>query len=183
MAVHISQWGIVDNQEGSLEYLRAQEPIGARDTMTLQKLLERNVSSYFSACLTLTWDPNIRLQSPQPRTQVLVIDTVAYSRKSLANLVPEKIMQSYIKYSVNLGYVDDQGIHSRPTFHHPFQFAYGNLLQIAAARLIITSRIHVALPCAALGDPVIFTLIDEATDSGLRGGGGKRVDGLNQLEI
>ena len=181
VAVHINQWGIVDNKEGSLEYLRAQEPVGARDTMTLQKLLERNVSSYFSACLTLTWDPNIRLLSPQPRSQVVVIDTVSYSRKTLANLVPAEIMKSYISYSVNLGFVDNQGIHSRPTFHHPFQFAYGNLLQIAAAKLVITSRIHVALPCVALGTPVIFTLIDGATDSGLPGGGGGRVDGLSQL--
>ena len=181
MAVHINQWGIVDNKEGSLEYLRAQEPVGARDTMTLEKLLERNVSTYFSACLTLTWDPNIRLLSPQPRSQVVVIDTVSYSRKTLANLVPAEIMESYISYSVNLGFVDNQGIHSRPTFHHPFQFAYGNLLQIAAAKLVITSRIHVALPCVALGTPVIFTLIDGATDSGLPGGGGGRVDGLSQL--
>ena len=179
--MHINQWGIVDKKEGSLEYLRAQEPVGARDTMTLDKLLERNVSTYFSACLTLTWDPNIRLQSPQPRSQVLVIDTVAHSQTTLANLVPEKIMQSYISYSVNPGYVDNQGIHSRPTFHHPFQFAYGNLIQIAQAKLVITSRIHVALPCVALGTPVIFTLVDGAPDSGLPGGGGGRVEGLTPL--
>ena len=181
MSVNLIRWGIFANKKGSLEYLKAQEPVGARDTMTLQRLLERNVASYFSACLTLTWDPNIRLLSPQPRSQVVVIDTVSYSRKTLANLVPAEIMKSYISYSVNLGFVDNQGIHSRPTFHHPFQFAYGNLLQIAAAKLVITSRIHVALPCVALGTPVIFTLIDGATDSGLPGGGGGRVDGLSQL--
>ena len=182
MSVHINQWGIVDDREGSLEYLRAQEPIGARDTMTLEKLLERNISAYFSACLTLTWDPNIRLRSPQPRSQVLVIDSVGYTLATLVNLVPEEILKSCKAYSVNLAYVDNQGVHSRPTFHQPFQFAYGNLLQIARAKLVITSRIHVALPCVALGTPVIFTLIDGAhPDSGLPGGGGGRVDGLREL--
>ena len=87
MAVHINQWEIVDNHVGALDYMRAHAPVGARDLKTLEKLLERNVPTYFAACLTLTWDPNIRLMSPGPKTDVLVIDTVAHSRASLANLV------------------------------------------------------------------------------------------------
>ena len=181
VAVHINQWGVVDNHEGALDYMRAQAPVGARDLKTLEKLLERNVPTYFSACLTLTWDPNIRLMAPGPKTDVLVIDTVAYSRATLANLVPKEIMDSYKSYSVNLGYVNNKGVHTRPSFHHPLQFAYGNLLQLAKAKLVITARIHIALPCVALGTPVIFTLIDGNTDSALPGGGGGRVDGLSEL--
>ena len=146
VAVHINQWGVVDNHEGALDYMRAQAPVGARDLKTLEKLLERKVPTYFSACLTLTWDPNIRLMAPGPKTDVLVIDTVAYSRATLANLVPKEIIGSYKSYSVNLGYVNNQGVHTRPSFHHPLQFAYGNLLQLAKAKLVITARIHIALP-------------------------------------
>ena len=179
VSVHIHRWSLVDDREGALEYLKAQQPIGARDTQTLGNLRQREVSSFFSACLTLTWDPNIRLLSPQPRSQVLEIDAVGSS--SLVSLVPPEILQSYTSYSVDIGYVDSQGIHTRPPFHHPFQYAYANLLQIAGAKLVITSRIHVALPCVALGTPVIFTLVDGAIESDLPGGGGGRVDGLTQL--
>ena len=153
--------------------MRAQAPVGARDLKTLEKLFERKVPTNFSACLTLTWDPNIRLMAPGPKADVLVIDTVAYSRATLANLVPKEIIGSYKSYSVNLGYVNNQGVHTRPSFHHPLQFAYGNLLQLAKAKLVITARIHIP--------PVIFTLIDGNTDSAPPGGGGGRVDGLSEL--
>ena len=45
-----------------------------------------------------------------------------------------------------------------PNFHHSFQYAYGTILQIPAARLVVTLRIHIALPAVALGTPVIFVV-------------------------
>lgn len=45
-----------------------------------------------------------------------------------------------------------------------------------SAQIVITSRIHAALPCVALGVPVIFILLDH-----LPGGGGKRTWGLTDL--
>ena len=120
--------------KAALDFLKNAGPVGARDTRTLTKLKEKGVPTYFSGCLTLTWNPNIRRLSPKPRKQVVVVDTSS-GKQGVTTLVPEALLEDSLEYSNHLGSV------SRPSFHWPFQFAYGSLLAIAQARLVITSRI------------------------------------------
>ena len=165
VAVHINQWNLVKPKAAS-DFLKKAAPIGARDTRTLSKLKDMGVSTYFSGCLTLTWNPNIRNQSPTPRTQVVVVDTSS-GKQGVSTLVPEAYLNNSLEYSNHLGSV------TRPFFHWPFQFAYGSLLTIAQARVVVTSRIHVALPAVGLGTPVIFAEEEGNSESGLPGGSGK----------
>lgn len=44
----------------SLEYLKQHEPIGCRDTFTLELLRERGIDAYFSGCMTLTLGKNYK---------------------------------------------------------------------------------------------------------------------------
>ena len=165
VAVHINQWNLVKPKAAS-DFLKKAAPIGARDTRTLSKLKDMGVSTYFSGCLTLTWNPNIRNQSPTPRTQVVVVDTSS-GKQGVSTLVPEAYLNNSLEYSNHLGSV------TRPSFHWPFQFAYGSLLTIAQARVVVTSRIHVALPAVGLGTPVIFAEEEGNSESGLPGGSGR----------
>ena len=162
VAVHINQWNLVKPKAAS-DFLKKAAPIGARDTRTLSKLKDMGVSTYFSGCLTLTWNPNIRNQSPTPRTQVVVVDTSS-GKQGVSTLVPEAYLNNSLEYSNHLGSV------TRPSFHWPFQFAYGSLLAIAQARVVVTSRIHVALPAVGLGTPVIFAEEEGNSETGLPGG-------------
>ena len=156
VSLHLHDWAEVETTE-TAAWLRRQGPVGARDHTTLLQLQEMGVPSYFSACLTLTLDPALRLESPRPYSKVLVIDTVAFDRSVMANLIPPGIMKAVESYTVNLGVSElVSGRPPRPTFHQPFQFAYGNLLEIARAKLVITARIHVALPAVALGTPALW---------------------------
>ena len=171
--MHINQWNLVKPKAAS-DFLKTGGPVGARDTRTLTKLNEMGVPTYFSGCLTLTWNPDIRRLSPKPRKEVVVVDTSS-GRLRVNTLVPEAVLADSLEYSNHLGSV------IRPSFHWPFQFAYGSLLAIAQARLVITSRIHVALPAVGLGTPVIFTLEEGKSESGLPGGSGGRTEGLTEL--
>ena len=165
VAVHINQWNLVKPKAAS-DFLKESAPIGARDTRTLSKLKDMGVSTYFSGCLTLTWNPNIRNQSPTPRTQVVVVDTSS-GKQGVSTLVPEAYLNNSLEYSNHLGSA------TRPSFHWPFQFAYGSLLAIAQARVVVTSRIHVALPAVGLGTPVIFAEEEGNSETGLPGGSGR----------
>ena len=173
VAVHINDWSVL-NKPGALEYLKKKGPVGARDTRTLRKLQEKGVSTYFSGCLTLTWNPLLRLGSPEPRQHVVVVDSAAH-KDNLNSLIPEDLLPYTVQYS------NHQASTKRPPFHQPLQFAYGSMLQIAAARVVITSRIHVALPAVGVGTPVIFTLVEGAGEGALPGGSGGRTEGLTEL--
>lgn len=57
---------------------------------------------------------------------------------------------------------------SRVTFQERFRRANELLTQYATARLVITSRIHAALPCLAFGTPVL-PVVTDPTDPRLSG--------------
>lgn len=50
-----------------------------------------------------------------------------------------------------------------------------------SAKLVITSRIHAALPCLALGTPVVFCTTENLANNGIEGSAGGRFGGLIDL--
>ena len=182
-SVNINDWRLVGSP-ASLGYLRREGPVGARDTKTLAQLLAHGVPARFSGCLTLTLSPHLRSGGGG----VVVVDTAVGGggwqgevwvggEKQLAAvsaLVPNLTREEVVTYSHNVGSFSDV------SFHHHFQHAYHSLLQVGRARLVVTSRIHVALPAVALGTPVIFVFLEGAEDA-LPGGGGRRTAGLRDL--
>jgi hypothetical protein len=141
----------------SLEYLKGSGPIGARDISTLQALQAAGVPSYFSGCMTLT------LQRPDvPRDENLVV----------VNELQPKILEAVTQSTAKK---------IEPSYHVPapedsqeVRFAKAaKLLELyARASCVITHRLHCALPCLAMGTPVL--LIDAAEDQW-------RFDGLNNF--
>ena len=174
VSIHVNNWQNVMVPPGPATLVKLQQygTVGARDTRTFHSLERKNVSSFFSGCLTLTLNPKLREAQP---SQVLLVDTLN-NEAVKTNLLPNSSKAFVVSYSHNL----EAPFPLR--FHHSFQYAYGSLLQIAAAKLVITSRIHVALPAVALGTPVIFVVsTKDPHNSGLPGGGGGRTEGLTDL--
>jgi hypothetical protein len=139
-----------------LEYLKGYEPIGARDLDTLCQLREAGVRAYFSGCLTLT------LRRPPVESE---------PDKVYAVSVSDEVFDHFSKHCdvpiIRMTHYDGESVGNER-----FDRASALLRKYAAARAVITGRLHCALPCLAMGTPVLF--VETAKDS-------YRFDGLRDL--
>ena len=120
----------------NLRYLIDHSPVGTRDLGTLELLRRHGVPSYFSACLTLT------LERPQ--------DAVHGDYVCANDVDPEilRAIRSRTRRPVR-----------RATNIDRLTFGFGRrmrkaekLLRLyAGAACVVTSRLHCALPCIAMG--------------------------------
>ncbi len=139
-----------------LEFLRRHEPIGARDLDTLAQLQAAGVAAYLSGCLTLTLRP---IGPVLTRASVYAVDVPDDVLAHLARGCHEPV--------VRLSHGD-----SELTGAARFVRAADLLRCYANAKAVVTTRLHCALPCLALGTPVLF--IETAGDR-------YRFDGLRDL--
>ncbi len=163
------------NSKG-VSYLKKHEPIGCRDQFTEKILLEKGIEGYFTGCLTLTLD-NYKVDNKERGDKVYIVDPlynypswskITYDYKSfLRSFQNRKIFNIRKKQKHLLKVIDrkffDEAIcinqelpSNTYTDEQKFTIAKNLLHRYAKAKLIITSRIHCALPCLALGTPVIF---------------------------
>lgn len=182
-------------------YLKAHEPIGCRDQFTVETLRSKGIDAYFSGCLTLTLD-SYKVDDSERGDDVYIVDplygyptwgkvTYDYRRflrslqsgdlfklgrrsRHLGNLIDKDLLENavYIRQELPAG-----------TYSEAQKFALAEelLQKYARARLVITSRIHCALPCLALGTPVIFvngftTFVDACRFDGI-------LDLFNRVDI
>lgn len=137
-------------KRGILKLMKPFEPIGCRDRNTRNFLKSHGINAYFSGCMSLTLDK--RPTTPQ-NGKVFIVDL--YS-KALQDL--PKHIKDIADYSITHIYQwkKDQKI----DFESAMQFEQKarEILNTykEQASLVITSRIHVAMPCIAMGIPVIF---------------------------
>ncbi|GBG31307.1 Hypothetical Protein FCC1311_075302 [Hondaea fermentalgiana] len=143
--------------------------IGARDTATHAFFQRIGIRSYFSACMTLTIDVGSR-HNP---SRFGVVRSTIYNIDARGGPYPPGAKDPIKRLP--------QGIQPLKTIW-PFrvkryEYAYGLATQYAEnAKVVITSRIHSALPANAQGASVIF--VDTPK---LPGGGGNRTAGLLEL--
>ncbi|WP_417557241.1 polysaccharide pyruvyl transferase family protein [Mesoflavibacter zeaxanthinifaciens] len=177
----------------AIAYYKKHQPIGCRDKFTLQKLKENGVEAYFSGCLTLTLEKEKYQNTTTPNAIVLcdilshkndVSDTnkkslwktirnphkpiinatksflKEYKEKKEAKKIIEKLIpKSILEQSITVSNQD----FNATTHEEKFKKAEQLLSLYASAKLVVTSRIHVALPCLAFGTPVIFVRPDRDT--------------------
>ncbi|MDG1572737.1 polysaccharide pyruvyl transferase family protein [Robiginitalea sp. M366] len=162
--------------EKGIAYLKAHEPIGCRDEFTAETLRGKGIDAYFTGCLTLTLD-SYKVDDSDRGDDIYIVDPLySYPRKekvfynlklTIKNILngqafqlgkknrhlrkfiaPELFEKAHI--------VNQEPPSNTYTDEEKFQMAEDLLHKYARARLVITSRIHCALPCLALGTPVIF---------------------------
>lgn len=128
--------------EVGLRYFRDHQPIGCRDDRTRDVLRAKGIEAYTSGCLTSTFPIRPRKIEDGP---VFFVDTP----QSLWKWVPTHIRERAVKHSHMY-----PGIMTDETKYHVAEELL-NLYRDSAS-LIVTSRLHCALPCLAMGIPVIF---------------------------
>lgn len=167
--------------EKSIAYYKKHEPIGCRDKFTEKLLKDKGVDAYFSGCLTLTLEKEKYLKDE--KAEVIFCDILSHkndvidetqkipwkkirnphkvfikkakkklfkkkTRKLIKKLVPSNLRDEAI-------YISNQNFVAS-THEDKFEIAKELLAKYAVAKLVVTSRIHVALPCLAFGTPVVF---------------------------
>jgi hypothetical protein len=184
-----------------IAYLKKHAPIGCRDKFTVQILKEKGIDAYFTGCLTLTLD-NYKVDDSERNDDIYIVDPfynfpttekvfLTYKhfirsvlngkifqlgkiKKQLKKVVDEDLLNSakYVTQILPIG---------KQTDEEKFAYAEECLKKYAKAKLVITSRIHCALPCLAMGTPVIFlnsfnTFVDTCRFDGI-------IDLFNRIDV
>lgn len=145
-AFHIApNWEKVICSSDGIRYLKEHQPIGCRDRGTVDILKKYGVDAYYSGCVTLTFDR--RDESPK-NGHVFIVGGAS---KGFLQVVPKAIR--------NDAFLVNQSKIELPYFPHSTKQEMARQLLNTyreKAKLVITSKIHCAMPCLAMGIPVIF---------------------------
>lgn len=153
--------------EDTINYLKKHQPIGCRDFYTQNVLRKRGVNSYFSGCLTTTLDETYKVDDSQRTNDIIFCDYKLGRYKEADNY-----LKKLKNYNFNNVVYTTHSFSKNSTHEERFKATDNLLKKYAKAKLVVTTRIHCALPCLALGTPVI--LVNPYYD-------GKRFDGLYNL--
>lgn len=126
------------------DYLKKYQPVGARDMETLKRLRNNNIEAYFSGCMTLTLR---KFHGIRKIDKICLVD--------LEEKIIEKIKLNTDSNIEILTHNLDQEQTAKRTIQDRMNDVESLLKKYQESKLVITTRLHVALPCLALGTPVI----------------------------
>ncbi len=164
-----------------VEYLKRYE-VGCRDLWTCKILQKYGIRTYFSGCLTLTLDYRYSFSGSRKNVLIVDLDEEAYKVLPHSLIRRAEILTHHISRSITDSIVMTPIIEiMRNLFpkeirselfgviyklEHPkfrrvsvmkrFAKSLAHLRKFARAKVLITSRLHAALPAAAFGTPVVF---------------------------
>ena len=137
--------------EKNITYFKKYEPIGCRDKQTKELLESHGVKAYFSGCATLTYKNKFK----ERNNKILCVDPLfnifpySYGKNIYKNLIPSSLHK-------DVEYIEHKRYDLNKSNAQRFHDAEELIAKFSQAKVVITSRIHAALPCLALGTPVIF---------------------------
>lgn len=163
-SIHVNNVDDVSSSGGMIEYFKRyskRHSIGCRDMGTMKFFQSHGVDAYFSSCLTTTLRrenfthsstrQGVVLSDVSERWKLFPLSGASYSYSASRNV--RKILEMYGEESVT-------SVTHHCSLESPhqerFRLAKDLLKKYADAKLVITSRIHAALPCLGLGTPVIY---------------------------
>lgn len=136
---------IPPTSQKAIEYLKKFEPIGCRDNETFRMMQELGIKSYINGCVSLTLEKRERI--PQ-NGKVFLVDVPEKVYKELPPRIADRAeVITQIEYFDN----DEDG-ECEKTDKNTLNL-YRRYKEEAA--LVITSKLHCASPCIAMGIPVI----------------------------
>ena len=135
-----------------LDYLKSIEPIGCRDSHTFDLLSSKGVKTKYTGCMTLTIQPLDNVKNGNYICAVDVSDAVVKKIKETTDLevkvITHTVPEDYHKLS----------------WEERMKKVEELLRTYQGAKAVVTFRLHCALPCLALGTPVILLNEDYRND-------------------
>lgn len=129
--------------EYNIAYLRRFEPIGCRDQHTVDVLSKYGIRAYLNGCMTSIFPKRRKGKY----NKVFFVDAPI----SLQNYIPNVIKQNFEVVTQQYYFENDMDIKSILNIIKAQYHKYAN-----EAGMVVTSRLHVASPCLAMGIPVIL---------------------------
>lgn len=163
------------------EVLKKYEPVGCRDHNTEKVLNDLGYKTFFSGCLTMTID---QIGEKKEEDYICAVDLKPEVLNHLKTITNSKIKEvsHWLIFDKKLPYDEKKEIieeYTRKTFEERSKYVLKNaslsfeqrminvekILKIYQnAKLVITDRIHVAIPCLALNTPVLFIFYEYNAD-------------------
>ena len=157
----------------SIAYFKQHQPVGCRDIHTQQLLEKHKVASYLSRCLTLTL-PHYK---GDRNDEILFVDVIRknYISSYRSAIVNKLIPKTYKNHVQHLTHFSNDLKHK--SIEQRVNDVENLLERYKKAKVVFTSLIHCALPCIAMGTPVVFV------DAGFNNNAAKRdrFDGILDL--
>lgn len=155
-----------------IDWLKRNAPIGCRDPYTYNLLTNAGIRSYLSGCLTTTFEnkygertddiyfADVLFRVPGWSTSArttreffkAIISGDVIRMNTRTRLLEELFTPELLKKAKTISHYHP----SRHSEKERFAVAEDFLKKYATAKLVVTSRLHCALPCLAFGTPVIF---------------------------
>ena len=139
-----------------VQYFKTHEPIGCRDTGTVEFLKRYGIDAYFTGCLTSTLLPNKKIKEEKAGKYILCVDVPKYMEEKIR----ERSDRPVYTLSRNLF----------PAFTSLERFEVAKIMLYAYhnAGCVVTPRLHVGLPSVAFNTPVCMLTTDILTDKILK---------------
>lgn len=148
--------------EEELASFREHQPVGCRDEFTVSFLREKGIDAFLTGCLTLTFP---RRQETAAQNKVFLVDCP----ETVPQYMPEELAKDAVCLSQIIR-IKSESESCRLTdgeTDYYLKTAEKQLYRLRdEAALVVTSRLHVATPCAAMGIPVV--LVKEVFDGRFR---------------
>lgn len=140
-------------RESTIAHFSKFAPIGCRDEVTMELMHENGIPAYISGCVTALFPK--RSENIVMQNKVLLVD----APKGIEDYMPEHLRKKIV-YGTNLYPVKRlEGEHYMTVEESDaaYNCAKENLrFWCNNAKLVVTSRLHVAIPCVAMGIPVVL---------------------------
>ena len=146
-------------RENIHEMMKPYQPIGCRDRNTRDFLIECGLDAYFSGCMTLTFD---KRESSPVQGKIFIVDLTEKTKSAM----PDELMAKADHSITHFYYWNEYPVTEKGAVEFEQEARHILKRYREEAALVITSKIHVAMPCVAMGIPVVF--IHEEADSNER---------------
>lgn len=150
MSLHLHR----DIPADELEFYRSCGGVGCRDLATVDYLQSLGVDAYLSGCLTLTL-PRRSKETESKADKIYFVDIA----ESVMPYVPEEIKNQAIELT-NIVRFKNPGNAKRISVEDAYLEHKNGEERIDllrdTAKLVVTSKLHIASPCVAMGIPVVL---------------------------
>lgn len=138
--------------KSNADYLKKYAPIGCRDIHSKNVLDSFGIDNYVSGCVTLTLD----------KFEIKKSDEDYICCVDLSDDVLKHVNENSKIKVIEKSHILNQNDNKKLSYEERFKKVEELLKLYQNAKLVITSRLHCALPCIALGTPVILVKDDKS---------------------
>ena len=140
------------------DYLVRHSPVGCRDYPTFELMTRHCIDSFYSGCLSLTLE---KFPDIAKTNEILFVDACWDERNEIARDAVQKATEMPVRI---LTHFTPRPMLANMPYVQRMDYAEERLKLYQQAQAVVTTRLHCALPCLALGTPVLLIKEDASAN-------------------